>query len=82
MVVPTGRDLCPWSSRFSVSLLLSQVTLDWIGTDVVFHLPVILRSSRESSRDCGHVCRLRALGDRVLAPTGKASVKIYTSNIV
>ena len=30
---------------------------------------VILRSSGESSRDLGGVCRLQALGDSVLAPT-------------
>jgi hypothetical protein len=51
--VPTRMDLCPWSGRFSASLLLSQVPRNWIGTDVLFHSPVILRSSGESSRDRG-----------------------------
>jgi hypothetical protein len=52
---PTTRDLCPWSGRFSASLMLSQDLRDWIGTDV-FSSPVILRSRGESSREHGGVC--------------------------
>jgi hypothetical protein len=33
--------------------MLSQVLCDWIGTEVVFHSPVFLRSCGESSRDLG-----------------------------
>ena len=50
VLVPTRRDLQPWSGRFSASLMLSQVPPDWIGTEVVFHSPVVLRSRRDSSR--------------------------------
>ena len=53
------------------SLMLSQVPLDWIGTEVVFHSPVILRSCGESSRDRGGVCRLCTEGDLVLNLTGR-----------
>jgi hypothetical protein len=66
------RNLSFWLGRALVSLfLLSQVHHNWIGTDV-FHSPVIIRSCGESSRDCGFVSRLWALGDLVLAPTGRA----------
>ena len=58
VLVPTRRDLQPWSGRFSASLMLSQVPCDWIGTEVVFHSPEVLRSGGESSRDLGGVCRL------------------------
>jgi hypothetical protein len=61
------RSLSLWSGRAPVSLfLLSQACLNWIGTDVVFHSPVILRSCGESSGDCGGVRLLCALGDPVL----------------
>jgi hypothetical protein len=53
VLVPTGRDLDPGQAGFSASLVLSQVLRDWIGTEVVFHSPVVLRSSRESSRGPG-----------------------------
>ena len=57
----------------SVFCFLSGVSgpHDWIGTDVVFHSPVILRLHGESSRDLGGVHRLLALGDWVLVPTGR-----------
>jgi hypothetical protein len=58
-----------WSGRFSVFLMLSQVLGDWIGTEVVFHTPVVLRSHGESSRDPRGVQRLHAQGDPVLVPT-------------
>jgi hypothetical protein len=52
--------------------MLSQVLWDWIGTEVVFHSPVVLRSREESSRGpWGGVHRLRTQGDLVLAPTGR-----------
>ena len=35
--------------------MLSQVLWDWIGTEVVFHSPVVLRSRGESSSDLGGV---------------------------
>ena len=50
VLAPTRRDLCPWSGWFSASLMLSQVLQDWIGIDVVFCSPVILRFRRKSSR--------------------------------
>jgi hypothetical protein len=65
LLVMAGRELCPWSSRFSAFLLFSQVLCDWIGTDIVFHSPVILRSCGESSRDRGGIRQLFALGDQV-----------------
>ena len=65
VLVPTRRDLCPWWGQFSASLLLSQVPCDWIGTDVVFHSSLILRSHGESSGDSGGVRWLCALGDLV-----------------
>ena len=66
------RNLNLWSGRALVSLfLLSQAGYNWIGTNVVFHSPVILRSCEESSRDRGCVRRLCALGDPVLALTGR-----------
>jgi hypothetical protein len=37
-------------ARFPASLTLSQVLRDWVGTEVVFHSPVVLRSRGESSR--------------------------------
>jgi hypothetical protein len=46
----TRRDLDPDQAGFSASLVLSQVLRDWIGTDVVFHSPVVLRSRGKSSR--------------------------------
>jgi hypothetical protein len=45
----------PGQARFSAFLMLSQVPHDWIGTEVVFHSPVVLRSHGESSRDLGGV---------------------------
>jgi hypothetical protein len=40
-----GRDLGPWSGRFPVSVpLLAEAHQDWLGIDVAFHSPVILRS--------------------------------------
>ena len=69
--IHTQGDLCPWSGRFSAPLLLAQVPCDWIGTDVVFLSPVILRLRGESSGDCGGVHRFR-IHDQVdpdLAPT-------------
>ena len=62
-LVPTRRDLSPWSGRFSTFLLLAQAQLDWIGSDVLFHSPVILRSRGESSGDHGTICRVRAQVD-------------------
>jgi hypothetical protein len=50
VLVPTGRDLDPGQAGFSTSLVLFEVPHDWIGTEVVFHSPVVLRSSGESSR--------------------------------
>ena len=44
----------------SASLLLTQAQHNWIGTDVVFHSPVILRSRGESSGDCEIICQVRA----------------------
>ena len=41
-------------------LMLSQVPRDWIGTEVVFHSPGVLRYCRESSGDLGVVCQLFA----------------------
>ena len=34
----------PGQARFSAFLMLSQVPHDWIGTEVVFHSPEVLRS--------------------------------------
>ena len=62
VMVLTGRDLCPWSDRFSASLMLSQVSCNWIETDVVFSSPVILRLYGDSSGDHGVVCQLGAQG--------------------
>jgi hypothetical protein len=50
VLVLTGRDLDPGQAGFSASLVLSQVLRDWIGTEVVFHSPVVLRACGESSR--------------------------------
>ena len=50
VLAPTGRDLDPGQAGFSAFLVLSQVLRDWIGTEVVFHSAVVLRSSGESSR--------------------------------
>jgi hypothetical protein len=44
---------------------------DWIGTEVVFHSPAVLRSCGESSRDLGGVCLLRVQGYPVLVLTGR-----------
>ena len=60
----------PGQAGFSASLMLSQVPHDWIGTEVVFHSPEVLRSSGESCGDLGGV-RLRAQGVLVLVPTGR-----------
>ena len=49
VLVLTGRDLDPGQAGFSASLVLSQVLRDWIGTEVVFHSLVVLRSRGESS---------------------------------
>ena len=43
--------------------------MDWNGTDVVFHSPVVLRLHGEYSRDLGGVSQLRAQGDLVLVLT-------------
>ena len=43
----------PGQARFSASLKLSQVLHERIGTDVVFHTLVVLRSRGESSRGFG-----------------------------
>jgi hypothetical protein len=67
VLAPTGRDLCPWSSRSSASPLQSHVPHDWIGTDFVFHSPVILRSQGESSMDLGGVRRLCTLGQQIFS---------------
>jgi hypothetical protein len=40
----------PGQAGFPAFLLLSQVPHDWIGTEVVFHSWVVLRSRGESSR--------------------------------
>ena len=40
----------PGQSGVPASLMLSQVPLNWIGTEVVFYSPVVLRSREESSR--------------------------------
>ena len=53
----------PGQAGFPASLMLSQVPGDWIGTEVVFHSPVVLRSCGESSRGSWGVHRLRAQGD-------------------
>ena len=67
MLVSTGRYLDPGQAGFSASLVLSQVPCDWIGTEVVFHSPVVQRSHGESSRGgLGGVCGFRAQGDLVL----------------
>ena len=56
---------------FPAFLMLSQVPRNWIGTEVVFHSPVVLRSRGVSCRDCGGVCQLSAQGDPVLVTTGR-----------
>ena len=43
--------------------MLAQARHDWIGTDVLFHSPVILR---ESSGDRGAIRQVRTQGDLVL----------------
>jgi hypothetical protein len=48
----------PGQAGFSASLMLSQVLLDWNGTEVVFYSLVVLRSHGESSRDLRGVRRL------------------------
>ena len=45
-----GGTCDPGQARFSDSLMLSQVLRDCIGTEVVFHSLVVLRSCGESSR--------------------------------
>ena len=77
VLVPTRRDLQPWSGRFFASLMLSQVPCNWIGTEVVFHSAEVLRLCGESSWDLGGVHRLRAQGDPVLVPTGRASLQFF-----
>ena len=70
--------------------MLSQVLRDWIGTEVEFHTPVVLRLHGESSRDLGGVCQLCAQGDPVLALTGRDlgpwsgqfSAVVYISNAI
>ena len=62
----------PGQAGFSASLMLSQVPCDWIGTEVVFYSPVVLRSRGNSSRvPWGCLPTLRP-GDPVLVPTGRA----------
>jgi hypothetical protein len=41
----------PGQAGFSASLMLSHVPRDWIGTEVVFHSLVVLRSRGVSSRE-------------------------------
>jgi hypothetical protein len=40
----------PGQAGFPAFLTLSQVPRNWIGTEIVFHSPVVLRSHGESSR--------------------------------
>jgi hypothetical protein len=61
----------PGQARFSASLMLSQALRYWIGTEVVFHSPGVLRLSGYSSRDLGGVCWLWAQVDPVVAQTGR-----------
>jgi hypothetical protein len=49
VLAPTGGDLDPGQAGSSASLVLPQVPNDWIGTEVVFHSLVVLRSCGESS---------------------------------
>jgi hypothetical protein len=74
VLVPIRRGLCPWSGRFSSSILLSQVPHNWIGIDDgVFRSPVILRWGGESSRDCGGICQFCALKWPCARAPGQAS---------
>jgi hypothetical protein len=50
----------------------SQVLSDWIGAEVVFHSPEVLRSCGVFCGDLAGVCRLRDQGTLVLAWTGRA----------
>ena len=52
---------------FPAFLMLSHVPQDWIGTEVVFHSPVVLRSSGESSRGPWGCPLTLCPGDLVLA---------------
>ena len=63
----------PGQARFSASLInaVSGPVHDWIGTEVVFHSPEVLRSRGESSADLGGFRQLSAQDDPVLAPTGR-----------
>ena len=47
-------------------LMLSQVPCDWIGTEVVFHSPEVLKTRGMCSGHLGGVCRLCAQGDQML----------------
>jgi hypothetical protein len=53
--------------------MVSLVPCDWNGTDVVFHSPVVLRSSGGTSQVLGGVCQLHAQGAPVLVPTRRDS---------
>ena len=68
----------------SVFCFLSGVSgpRDWIGTDVVFHSPVILRLHGESSRDCEGVFQLHALGDPVSWADWKGLVPLEMDNLI
>jgi hypothetical protein len=60
--------------------MLSQVLLDWIGTEVAFHSPEVLRLSGESSGDLGGVRRLSAQSDLVLLLTGRQYASCMQNN--
>ena len=51
--------------------MLFHVPHDWIGTEVVFHSPEVLRSRGESSRDLRVLHRLSTQGVPVLSLTGR-----------
>ena len=63
----------PGQAGFPPSLMLFQVLCNWIGTEVVFPSPEVLRSRGESSGVLGGVHRLHAQGDPMLALTGSRS---------
>ena len=45
----------PGEAVFSASLILSMVPRNWIGTEVEFHSPEVLRLHGDSPRDLGGV---------------------------
>jgi hypothetical protein len=61
----------PGQAGLPASLMLSQVPRGWIGTEIVFHSPVVLRSCGESSRGPWGCPPTPCPGDPVLAPTGR-----------